>query len=260
MRLEREAGLLPANDNNPRDDDDAEIEWAPRRQRVRRGREVYLPGDRPDPHRLAYIVQQRLLSDAAGEPRDAENDNWPLAKVLRRDGLLAELALAERYRAIHDAACMPVELVGRDPGELRVAARLDLDESTGTLRDKGVRCARGGNHPNLDHEPLRALRTSPDQPRAAAKAAARRWQGDNPLLAKIDAQEELHLLRMELGWLADAFESAVVDGDRLEDIGRRYGAGQAAGGAGRALVMLGLKAMAAHWSCLPMGKIASRRE
>jgi hypothetical protein len=243
-RLAREAGLKAANDN---DAAEAQLEWTPRRQKVPRGVVVRLPGDGP-------TIEYRALANAAWQTSNrysgqADNDNqaWPLAKVLRRDGQDYHLSLAERYRKIFDRAHAVVDLLGKDPAddifELR---RVELDESSGKLKDKGPKRI-GGKHPEQESAPRQAAKANPELTKRAAKPVPRKWNGDAPLLDRLDASDELAALRRELGWLREPFEAAVVDGDRLEDVGRREGAGQGAGAVGRALVNLGFQAVDHYW-------------
>lgn len=90
-RLALEAGIA-VNDNRRKPETD-EIEWSPRRVKRPRGTPITRSGDGPSPEQ--FIASG--LAWYAGEPREAANDNWPLAKVLRRNGLDRCLTLAERY-------------------------------------------------------------------------------------------------------------------------------------------------------------------
>ena len=207
--------------------------------------------DGPDPRRLKYIVTQRLLSQAVkgeDEPRTADNDNWPLAKVLRRDGLSHCMSLAERYRSVFDRATVPVPLIGSAPeDDMHVARRMDLDESTGALINKGVTPLSGKRHPVPEISPTRALRTDVDQPRARAKSVAKRWNGDLPLLDAIDCRNELAGLRHALFRVVDPFEAAVCHGDTLDEIGRRLGFKTDSSSRARAIVMDGFGAIDRFW-------------
>lgn len=237
-RLAREAGI-PANDNR-RKPESEEIEWSPRKLAMPKGKAVYRPGDGPSPEQF---IASGLAWYAGGELRNAANDNWPLAKVLRRDSLDHCLSLAERYRDVFDRANSPVDLLGHELGDdIFLMHRTDLDE------DKGPKQISGKRHPQPNTAPRHGLRTDPDQPMQRARKVAKVWNGDWPILDRIDSANELAALRAELGWLAESFEAAVVDGDRLEDIGKREGAGQGAGAAGRVLVMRGMKAVDHYWT------------
>lgn len=231
-RLAREAGYAPANDNPAPD----APEWAPPRQARTVGAPCHLPGHGPTiVHRLRA---QAAWSDA--EWRPADNQNWPLSKVLKADGLDHALALATRYRDVHDRASAPVQLIGRDPGDdIYIARRTDLDPSTGALRDKGVRRIKGGAHPKPESDAtFHGKRPKP---------VPKKWNGDRPLIDRLDAGDELAGLRAELSYLLEPFEAAVVDGDTLDAVGRRLGAGQGAGAAGRAIVLIGIGAIDQFW-------------
>lgn len=242
-RLALEAGV-PANDN--RRPESEEIEWSPRKLSSPRGAAIIRPGDGPSPDQ--FIASG--LAWYAGEPsREATNDNWPLAKVLRRDGQDHCLSLADRYRDVFDRAHSPVDLIGRELGDdIFLMHRTDLDASTGNLKDKGPKRVTGKRHPEPDGSPRHGLRTDPAQPMQRARKVPKAWNGDWPILDRMDSLNELAALREELGWLAEPFEAAVVNGETLEAVGVREGAGQGAGAAGRVLVMRGMKAVDHYWN------------
>jgi len=241
-RIAREAGFADNDNRKPVAEDDG---WRAPATSSRRGAVVRFPGDGP-------TIEYRTLANAAWQSSGrqsgqltADNDNWPLAKVLRREGHEYLLSMAERYRDVHDRANMPVDLVGKDPADDiynvgGVLHRTDLDESTGALVDKGVKRVTGKAHRAPDAGP----RTFD---RKRAKPVPKAWNGDWPLLDRIDAGHELASVRAVLGILREPFEAAVVDGDTLEAIGRREGVGQGAGAAGRALVMRGFMAVDQYW-------------
>lgn len=245
-RLALEAGV-PANDNRKSEND--EIDWSPRKLSNPKGTPLIRPGDGPSPEQ--YIASG-VAWYAGVPPRQAANDNWPLAKFLRREGLDHCLSLAERYRDVFDRAHSPVELVGQNLGDdIFLMHRTDLDPSTGELRDKGPKRANGKRHPEPNSLPRQGLRTDPDQPMQRARKVPKVWNGDWPILDRIDCSNELAALRDELGWLTDPFEAAVVNGETLETVGAREGAGQGAGAAGRVLVMRGMKAVDHYWETHP---------
>ncbi|MDQ0317361.1 hypothetical protein [Amorphus orientalis] len=210
------------------------------------GKVVRLPNDGPSiEHRIkaqaAWVTSQKYSGQVAND-----NQDWPLAKLLKTEGHERHLRLAERYRRMYENARAIVELAGRDPGDdIYQARRTDLDPSTGRLVDKGVRAigpakgATGG----------RRLRTDPSDPWGAPKPTPKPWNGEWVVLERIDAQRALARAQAALGVLQDAFEAAVVGNDTLEEIGRAFGVGNKSGakGAGRALVFLGFDAVEAHW-------------
>ncbi len=224
--------------------------WSPPRLKGRRGIPVIRYGiDGPSvEHRVraqaAWISSQRFSGQAAND-----NEDWPLAKLLRTEGQDDLLALAERYREMHDAAMSPTENRGTDAGDnIYLLADTRLDESTGALIDKGTKKVTG-KKARLDETPRQALRTRADQPRALAAPVAKKWNGDWPLINKIDAGRELAAAQAALGPVREAFEAAVIGGETLETIGRDHGVGNKTGakGAGRALVYLGLQFLDEHW-------------
>jgi hypothetical protein len=206
-------------------------------------------GDGPDPARRLYMLAMRLVAAAEeGEPRTADNDSWPLLKTLRRDGLDHCVVLAERYRRVYDRATTDVLIMGTDvEPDMFTARRMDLDESTGALVDKGVTRLRGRKHPTPEIAPSRALRTDPDQPKGRAKAVPKVWHGDAPLIAHIDAKAELAGLRFALHHHAVPFEAAVCDGETLAEIGLRLGFRSDPASRARPFVMTGFERVDAYW-------------
>lgn len=246
-RLTREAGFAPANDNHVLADGEG---WQAPRKRPTRGAVVRMgDGDGPKPSQLRYIVMQRLLADACADaPRTADNDNWPLLKTLRREGLAHCVVLAERYRSVYDRATTDVVLMGTDSEpDMFTARRMDLDESTGALIDKGVTRLKGRKHPTPEIAPSRALRTDPDQPKGRAKAVPKTWHGDEPLISHIDAKAELAGLRQALHNHVVPFEAAVCEGETLAEIGRRLGFRSDSATRARPFVMAGFQHVDSYW-------------
>lgn len=225
--------------------------WTPPRVRGPKGVPVFRFGlDGPDEeHRIkagkAWYSSHYYRGQLANDNKD-----WPLAKLLRAESNDHCLALAERYRALFDAATDPTELVGRDASDnVYVMADLRLDESTGKLVDKGTKKV-AGKKARLDEPATRSVKADPDKTKKRAAPVPKKWNGDWPLLNKIDACRELAAAQSALGFLREAFEDAVCHGETLEAIGRRHGVGNEAGakGGGRALVYLGLQAVDAFWT------------
>lgn len=246
-RIAREAGFAPANDNRRPDDSD---EWHGRRTAAPRGAVVRMgDSDGPEPSRLRYIVTRRFLAAIdEDEPRNADNDNWPLLKTLRRDGLDHCIVLAERYRGVFDRATASLQLIGSDiEPDMFTARRMDLDESTGALVDKGVTRLKGRQHPTPEIAPTRALRTDPDQPKKRAKAVPKVWNGDEPLIAHIDAKSELAGLRCALHKHVEPFEAAVCESETLTEIGRRLGFRSDSASRARPFIMTGFERVDSYW-------------
>lgn len=230
---------------------DAAGDWTPPRIRTERGTMYFRYGDDGPSigHRIqvqaAYIGSNRFRGQHANDNKD-----WPLAKLLRAENNEHCLRLAERYRQLYDWANSVTEIRGKDLADnVYLMHRTDLDESTGKLADKGVKTITG-KKARLDMPAKRAVAADPDKTKQRAKPMPRKWNGDWPLLNKIDASYELAAAQSALGPLREAFEAAVVGGETLESIGRDHGVGNKTGakGAGRVLVYTGLQALDEFWS------------
>lgn len=192
----------------------------------------------------AWYASNRYSGQAAND-----NQDWPLAKLLRTENNERLLKIAERYRDLWNAAHMPHDMVGRDLADnIYLMVRTDIDESTGHLIDKGIKKVTG-KKARLDMPATRATKADPDKTKKRSKPIPRKWNGDWPLLHHIDACRELARAQSALGWLREAFETAVVGGETLEAIGRAHGVGNVAGakGGGRVLVFLGFQAIDEFW-------------
>jgi hypothetical protein len=84
-----------------------------------------------------------------------------------------------------------------------------------------------------------------------AAPVPKKWNGDWPILAAIDAKRELAIVRAKLAYvptILDAFEWSVVDGLTLDEIGKRLGAGsKGAKGEARARVFDGFGILDRYW-------------
>ncbi|TIL56728.1 MAG: hypothetical protein E5Y79_28400 [Mesorhizobium sp.] len=264
-----EAGTSRAdNDNTPVFDRGRELprlvepltEWAPPHVFAKmRGKPVFRYGaDGPSiGHRLSAQAAWTTSGRYSGQHAN-DNKDWPLAKLLRAENNEHCLALAERYRAMYDAASEPTELVGKDLADnIYLMADMRLDESTGSLENKGPKKVTG-KKARLDFQATRAVAADPDRAKRRARPVTRRWNGDWPLLHAIDCRRELAAAQSALGWLREAFEAACVGGETLETIGRAHGVGNQAGakGAGRAMVFLGLQCLDEFWK-RPARRVAS---
>ncbi|RRI03940.1 hypothetical protein EH240_09580 [Mesorhizobium tamadayense] len=230
-------------------DDRGEGEWNHRTTVKVRGKPVFTMADGPTIEWRQAAQARRLTSNRYRGQLVADNQNWPLGKLLRAEGEDYLLKVAERYRDMHDAATAPHDLVGQDMADnVYLMADLRLDESTGDLTDKGVKKV-AGRKARLDIPATRAVAADPDKTKRRAKPIPKQWNGDWPLLHHIDSTRELAAARSALGWLREAFEAAVCHGETLETIGRDHGVGnpKGAAGGGRALVFLGLQAMNEFW-------------
>jgi hypothetical protein len=157
-----------------------------------------------------------------------DNQAWPLAQQLRKDGNEPLLGVAERYRTLFDSAHTSAPLIGTEQGnDFMPLVQKVWDRPDGSTANKGVLTLKHhvvdvrGETPGADivvarREPTTFLRRP-------AKPAAKRWNGDNLIIAVIDSKRDLVRLRTALGPLAKTFEEAVVHGATLTDIGRGRG-------------------------------------
>ncbi|MDW9545591.1 hypothetical protein GOA55_25975 [Sinorhizobium meliloti] len=220
-------------------------EWQPVRARIKaQGVSVNLPGDGPsDDHRIragqAWYSSHFFSGQAAND-----NEDWALAKLLRTEKNDHCLALARRYRDLHETATMPTQLVGREAVDLFVVHNVDDDG-----KDKGAKVLTG-RKANIDTAPRRIVMAGSGT-KARSAPVPKKWTGDWPLLASIDAKRDLAILRYRLGYvpkILDAFEWAVVDGLTLAEIGARLGAGsKGAKGEARARIFDGFGIVDRFW-------------
>lgn len=223
---------------------DGTDDWQPTRTRIRaRGVTVKLPSDGPsEDHRIragqAWYSSHFFSGQAAND-----NQDWPLAKLLRTEKNEHCLALAERFRDLHDTAETPL-LAGREAADLYVVHNVDDDG-----KDKGAKVLTG-RKANIDTAPRRIVMAG-SETKARSAPVPKKWQGDWPLLASIDAKRELAVLRHRLAYvpkILDAFEWAVVDGLTLAEIGARLGAGsKGAKGEARARIFDGFEIVDRFW-------------
>lgn len=234
---------------------DKEPDWTPRRTRVKRGDVVLMLGEPLPKIFLSTATEAELerfrLNGCAwyaseGYDGQAENDNedWPLQKLLRTEANAHCLTLAERYRDLHDTAMQPTQMIGREPEDLYEVQNRDKEGKW-----KGPKVVTG-KRSNQSVAPTRLVAANDDTKKRAAPVP-KKWQGDWPILAAIDAKRELAIVRAKLAYvpkILDAFEWSVVDGLTLEEIGKRLGAGsKGAKGEARARVFDGFEIVDRHW-------------
>ncbi len=207
----------------------------PRAQATVRGTTVRLASDGPTVEWRLAAQAARLTSNAFSGQAANDNTDWPLQKLLRAEDNAYCLALAERYRDLHDTANRPIALVGNEAENLYFVQNVDAEGN-----DKGAKVIKGRNA-LVETQPRRNL----------AAPVPKKWTGDWPILASIDARRELAILRAHLGFvpkILDAFEWSVVDGLTLEQIGKRLGAGsKGAKGEARARVFDGFGIVDRFW-------------
>lgn len=214
---------------------DKKAEWTPPRQNSARGVAVRLDGDGPTIEWRMSAQAARITSNKYSGQAANDNQDWPLAKLLRTEGNEHCLSLAERYRDLHDTATRPTQLIGKEADNLYVVENVDEEG-----KSKGVKVLKG-KKASVDLQPARNR----------AAPVPKKWQGDWPILASIDAKRELAIIRAKLAYvpkILDAFEWSVVDGLTLEEIGKRLGAGsKGAKGEARARVFDGFEIVDRHW-------------
>lgn len=225
-------------------------EWVPPKKRAPKSAPYFRLGyDIPTVEHRIRAGQAWYSSGRFSGQHANDNQDWPLAKLLKTEGHDRHMRLAERYRELFEAANNPVELVGKDIADnIYIMSRTDLDASTGTLAGKGAKIVRG-KKARLEVAATRAVAADPDKTKKRAKPMPKKWEGDWPLLHRLDAGRALAAAQSALGWLREAFESAVCSGETLEAIGRDHGIGtpKGASAAGRVLVFLGFDAIEQHW-------------
>lgn len=215
---------------------DDHTEWMPPRATVPRGVVVKLGEDGPTIEWRTAAQAARITSNKYSGQVANDNQDWPLAKLLRTEGNGECLALAERYRDLHDTATRPTQLVGKEADDtFHLVQRLDKDG-----KPKGLKVVTGKKA---------TVDTQPSRNRAAP--VPKKWNGDWPILAAIDAKLELAIIRAKLAYvpkILDAFEWSVLDSLTLEEIGKRLGAGsKGAKGEARARVFDGFEIVDRHW-------------
>lgn len=214
---------------------EASTEWTPPRAINVRGVAIRLDGDGPTVEWRTAAQAARITSNKYSGQAANDNVDWPLAKLLRTEGNAHCLALAERYRDLHETATRPTELIGKEADNLYVVENIDEDG-----RSKGVKVLKG-KKASVDVQPRRNM----------AAPVPKKWNGDWPILAAIDARRELAIIRAKLAYvpaIIDGFEWSVLDGLTLEEIGKRLGAGsKGAKGEARARVFDGFGIVDRHW-------------
>ncbi len=223
------------------------LEWQPSRARMAvKGLRVAFPGDRSDDVDT-FIARGKAWYSSHFYSGQHANDNkdWPLEKLLNTESNTNCLRLARRYRYLHDAATGPTQLIGTDASEnVYILHNEDADG-----KPKEVKTVTG-KRANVETEPTRASVTTGETKKRAAPVA-KKWQGDMPLINKIDAVRELAYIRARLAVtdnIIAAFEMAVIDGDTLDEIGRALGAGsKGAKGAARAWIFDGFQIVDRYW-------------
>lgn len=219
-----------------------------------------LSGDGSDlPSRITYRpheekavrAQKRRLAKLESRrpvwltPPANDNQAWPLAQQLRKEGNDVLLRVAERYRAIYDAATVDIQLMGTSLAgdDLYSVDRDTRVKDDGTIEFKGARrlrlaSERAEGKPTGPDESKKPVTFKPKNPSPTRNA----WNGDAMINAAIDSRALLSVIQNKLGPLLEVFEEAVLHGETLSAIGERHGVTpQKSGAAGKAMVMIGLQ-------------------
>lgn len=196
--------------------------------------------------REAVHAEKRRLAARASYGKDwdgkADNDNqnWPLATALVREGNPELLKAAMAYRRIHGQAHCGA-LLGGNGVALRDGFALDRHTQirpNGTIAYKHVRQRTASE---IDIPAQRYVPPFEDEDAGMQHNVVKipkPWNGDRPVNDMIDAQARLVALRSMLGVLVEPLEMSVVDGATYREVGNSAGIANKAGseGAGRALV------------------------
>lgn len=219
-------------------------EWQPPRTTTARGASINLLNDGPSVVWRLDAQAARLTSNCYRGQADNDNAEWPLQKLLVTERNDHCLTLARRYRDLHDTATRPTQLIGQEADNLYVV--VNQDEAG---KSKGMKVLTG-RKANIETAPTRS-RAVTDQTKSRAAPVPKRWVGDWPILAAIDARRELAFMRAKLAFapkILDGFEWAVVDGLTLAEIGERLGAGSKGGkGEARARIFDGFGIVDRFW-------------
>ncbi|MVA71487.1 hypothetical protein GOZ81_10410 [Agrobacterium vitis] len=232
--MEKEIPVFDRRDTLPAILDEGE--WSPRRTIIKVDNlPVLLPNDGPSIEWRLTAQAKRLTSNCFDGQAANDNEDWPLQKLLRTEGKDHCLELAIRYRDLHDTASRPTQLIGKECESLFLVENQDEEG-----RPKGVKVVTG-KKAQVDTQPRRNM----------AAPIPKKWNGDWPILAAIDAKRQLAFVRAKLAYvpaILDAFEWSVVDGLTLDEIGKRLGAGsKGARGEARARVFDGFGILDRHW-------------
>lgn len=183
-----------------------------------------------------------------------DNEDWPLAEQLRRDGNEMLIAVAERYREVYNAAKFEPRLVGTLPDDFwSPEQKHTINKETGELKLNGQKKSKTAAALPIDDGTSKAdVLTDEKQDELVAKGpqtfkrrpaspVMRKWQGEDALIAAIDARPMLDRLQSALGPLVDPFEDAVIGNMTLTEIGLAKGVNTVARSpVGKVLVMMGL--------------------
>jgi hypothetical protein len=170
----------------------------------------------------------------------ADNDNldFPLLKVLRGAGIADDMFVVMKSDKLGGAA---------DADELIATGKMP----NGEIKRKGQRVSEAAHH---DLPPKQKRSTDSDAPTVGygVGPVAKKWNGDDALIAAIDGKPVLAELHAAMGPLHSAFDDAALYALKLEDIGAKGGIGNPKGamGAGRYAVFAALQELDDTWRAI----------
>lgn len=201
----------------------------------------------------AAVARRQFFGGFVSAPAN-DNQAWPLAEQLRRDGNEPLLTVAERYRAVYDASVTETTLIGTMPDPDMTVDQRVHNRADGSVGYKGPRVVKGAvGRLDGDDGTYKAVPINDDVraeiesgtstfPRKPATPVTKKWNGDRLLIAAIDSKVTLRRLTRALGPLRLTFEDAVLHCATFTDIGRAKGGNSVSASAiGRAYVMDGLE-------------------
>ena len=206
-------------------------------------RQAYNDSEKPGVHAQKARIAARtrhVKNDWDGAANDNEQ-SWPLATALLKEGNGDLLKYALAYRRIYDRAKSEAML---GASGARLDAGVALDRYT-YLRPNGqvvYKHARKSVAAETDIPAKRFVSVEEEAPDRNWTKVPKPWNGDAPVNDRIDAQRELSVLQEKLGPTAEPFEMACIDGATLTEVGGACGASSRDGkpAAGRAVCHLAL--------------------
>lgn len=244
------------NDNVPTTDTPAKPKWrednpdlaAASAELVNRHRKEMAVVERAEGKACRKAGRNATIRQHIGEGWDGEPDNdnigWPLAKALKTDGKEHLLRAAMEYRRIEASANSGALLNGSKPESDYVS----IDHESTIMEDGSIaygKVRRSRSAEAIGSTPSRRSNAANEATMHPSSPAAKKWNGDVPVINMLDDKRRLARLHIALGPLVKPFEDAVVCGETLEAVGRASGARNkmSASGAGKALVITGLYAV-----------------
>lgn len=201
---------------------------------------------------------------ALQDERESAPDRERMARAVmdyRRLQATAENPNPTRPAAVDDRSLEREQRTWFDNGNLFKAPQPGalVHAGSGAVEYKGIRVV-DRNEPIPGRRAIRADLSDGEQKGGGFSKVATKWEGDAPLLAKIDAVPILARVRSALGPLLQPVEDAVLYAMSLTTIGENEGAtnGSTAAGIGKGLVYRGLRVIAGVLDEVALSKSARR--